>query len=546
MSLKRLCAAGALAGLLATTWSGVNAAADPSPPAPAATDQASAAQDAGADRFAPSAIDWGTCASRTLQEAGAQCGLLTLPLDYANPDGRKIKIGVSRVKHTVPDEDYQGVMLVNPGGPGGSGLAFAILGKYVPKDAGAAYDWIGFDPRGVGTSVPSLECNGSYFHYNRPDYVPFTDGLERRWLDRTAAYSAACDQDGGALLSHMRTVDSVRDMNTIRKSLGADQINFYGFSYGTYLGQVFATRYPERVRRMVWDGVVDERDVWYQANLNQDVAFDRNIGIYFAWIASHDATYHLGTTQAAVQAKWDSLLAKTRQAPLDGKIGPSELTDAFTTAPYYVYGWEDVASAFVAALAGDNGPVTQLYDEANGFGPGSDNGYAVYLAVQCTDVQWPQSWDRWKRDNWAIYQRAPFLTWSNAWYNAPCLTWGASAPRQAPAVDGSAAPPILLISETYDAATPFPGALQARRLFPNSVLIEGVGGTTHAGSLSGVACTDDRIADYLLTGELDPRQPGNGSDVKCPPVPPPNPSASARSAASGAAQELRDLRTHAR
>ena len=113
-------------------------------------------------------------------------------------------------------------------------------------------------------------------------------------------------------------------------------------------------------------------------------------------------------------------------------------------------------------------------------------------------------------------------------------------------MDGSAAPPILLISETYDAATPFPGALQARRLFPNSVLIEGVGGTTHAGSLSGVACTDDRIADYLLTGKLDPRQPGNASDVTCPPVPPPDPTSSARSAASGAAQELRDLRTHAR
>ena len=93
--------------------------------------------------------------------------------------------------------------------------------------------------------------------------------------------------------------------------------------------------------------------------------------------------------------------------------------------------WEDVTSAFVAALV-DYGPVTQLYDEANGFGLGSDNGYAVYLAVQCTDVQWPQSWARWKRDNWATYQTAPFLTWSNAWFNAPCLTWGASAPRQAP------------------------------------------------------------------------------------------------------------------
>jgi pimeloyl-ACP methyl ester carboxylesterase len=474
--------------------------------------------------YHPPPIEWGTCASQRMQDAGARCGLLTVPLDYTHPDGAKIKIGVSQIKHKTSDGAFQGIMLVNPGGPGAAGLNLARLGAFVPNGAGDPYDWIGFDPRGVGTSVPSLTCDGDYFPYNRPDYVPTSGGLTRTWLAKAAGYAAACDRVGGALLDHMRTTDWVEDMESIRKAFGARQINFYGFSYGTYLGQVYATLHPDRVRRMVWDGVVNSTDVWYQANLNQDYAFDRNMGIYFDWIAAHDATYHLGTSGAAIEALWYRMLDQSRKAPFAGKIGPDEWTDAFLQAGYYVYGWEDVANAFVSAAAGDYGPVTDLYDGANGAGPGSDNTYAVYNAVQCTDVQWPLRWHTWEVDNWRVYRAAPFETWANAWYNAPCLTWGARAAKTAVDVGSRATPPILLIEETNDAATPWSGAIQARKDFPNSVLIEGVGGTTHAGSLSGVECTDNRIADYLLTGKLDPRVKGkNVSDVKCDPVPAPDP-----------------------
>jgi len=486
--------------------------------------------------YRPPPIEWGACASPRMQAAGARCGLLTVPLDYAHPNGTKIQIGVSEIKHTTPDAEAQGVMLVNPGGPGGSGLNLARLGAYVPKGAGDAYDWIGFDPRGVGTSVPNLSCDGDYFPYDRPDFVPLTRSLQRTWLTKAAGYASACASVGGALLDHMKTTDWVNDMESIRKAFGADKINYYGFSYGTYLGQVYATLHPDRVRRMVFDGVVNPKDVWYDANVNQDYAFDKNIKIYFDWIAAHDATYHLGTSGSEVRRLWYSMLAKSRKAPFDGKIGPDEWTDAFVQAAYYVYGWEDVASAFVAAVNGDYGPVTVLYDGANGSGPGSDNTYAVYNAVQCTDVQWPRQWSTWRRDSWKVYRSAPFLTWDNTWYNAPCLTWDGKAATSPVKVDGTKVPPILLIEETNDAATPWPGAIQVRKDFPRSVLIEGVGGTTHAGSLSGVECTDNRIADYLLSGALDPRKPGQSrSDVKCPPVPAPDPAPAAGSTAKSAA-----------
>jgi pimeloyl-ACP methyl ester carboxylesterase len=436
----------------------------------------------------------------------------------------------------VTADKYQGVMLVNPGGPGGSGLTLSVLGKYVPNGVGGDYDWIGFDPRGVGSSKPALACDGSYFKYNRPSYLPTTQALEDTWLKRSKGYAAACAKSSGKiLLNHVKTVDTVYDMESIRKVLGQAQINYYGFSYGTYLGQVYSTLYPTRVRRMVLDSNVDPRRVWYKANLDQDVAFDRNIKIYFTWVAKYDSVYHLGSTEAAVEKLYYSELAKLAKKPAGGKIGADEWTDIFLQAGYYVFGWEDVANAFSGYVnKGDWAPLKTLYDGSNPQGPGADNGFAMYLATQCTDVQWPKSYFTWRIDNWKTYAIAPYETWDNNWFNAPCLTWAGKAGKPV-GINGAKAPAILLIDETLDAATPYSGSLEVRSLYPKSVLIEGVGGTTHAGSLDGVACTDDKVAAYLADGTLPARVAGNTSDVQCPPNPQPDPTASASAAKQAAA-----------
>ncbi|WP_224403389.1 alpha/beta hydrolase [Pseudonocardia sp. ICBG1034] len=466
-------------------------------------------------------ITWGPCTSPSLQQAKAECGFLKVPLDHAEPAGKKIEIAVSRVRHTVPQAQYQGVVLVNPGGPGGPGLGLSRLGSAVPKNAGAAYDWIGFDPRGVGTSRPALSCDPDYGGYARPDYRP-ENGAEKAWLPRAKAYARACGKAGGELLAHLRTEDTVRDMDLIRQALGAKQINYYGFSYGTMLGQVYATMFPDRVRRMVLDGVVDPRDWWYRANLNQDVAFQRNIETFFDWVAKNDATYHLGTTGDAVEKRFYDLAAEFRKAPLGGRIGSSEWTDIFLRAGYNVGEYTSVADAFVAGTKKDAAKLKAAYDQAGS--PTDDNNYAVYLATQCTDAPFPHDWATWKRDNTATDRKAPFETWGNAWYNAPCRDWPVKS-GPAPKVAGTLRTGPLLISETYDGATPYEGALQARRTFPGSSLVEGVGGHTHSSSLSGIACTDDTVADYLLTGALPKRTGGDRSDRQCPPLPPPSPTA---------------------
>jgi pimeloyl-ACP methyl ester carboxylesterase len=492
-------------------------------------------------------INWSVCTDSSLAARKAECGFLTVPMDYEHPGDETVQISVSRIKHTVPDDKYQGVMLVNPGGPGAKGLSLSALGSLVPKDAGDAYDWIGFDPRGVGTSKPSLTCDSGYTGYRRPEYVPATVAAEKVWLQRTEAYAKACAAAGGKLLDHLKSLDTVRDMENIRLALGATQINFYGFSYGTYLGQVYATRYPSRVRRMVLDGVVNPTRVWYDSNLDQDLAFDRNIKVYFGWLASYDKVYHLGRTARAVQKLFYAEKAKLATAPAGGVIGPAEFTDVFLQAGYYVFGWEDIARGFSAWVnKHDATSLKSLFDKDNPQTAGADNNYAIYLAAQCSDVQWPVSWTKWTADNWEMHRRAPFETWANAWYNAPCRTWPAK-PGIPVTISGETVPPILLIGETLDAATPFNGALEVRKRFPRSALVEGVGGTTHSGSLFGVTCVDDTIADYLATGAMPKRRPGERSDLRCPPNAQPNPlngaAAGGKRAAVAQPDKLRRLLT---
>lgn len=261
--------------------------------------------------YTPPAIQWAsTCASAALNNAGAQCGTLTVPLDYNKPKGTKIKIALSRIKAKTSADQRQGIMLVNPGGPGGSGLGLSRLGASIPKGGGDPYDWIGFDPRGVGSSEPALACDGDFFGFNRPDYRPKTRKLEKFWWKKSNQYAKDCRKAGGKLLDHLKTTDTVKDIESIRKALGESKINFYGFSYGTTIAQHYASIHPGKVRRMVLDGVTNPSRTIYQSNLDQDVAFEITLKKFFAWVAKYDDVYGLGTSGAQVYAKWRSMLAK--------------------------------------------------------------------------------------------------------------------------------------------------------------------------------------------------------------------------------------------
>jgi pimeloyl-ACP methyl ester carboxylesterase len=504
---------------------------------------------------AAGALKWGKCAESDLRQAGAACAMLSVPLNYSDPTGATIKIAVSRIKHTSSAAKYQGVILTNPGGPGGSGLdlnTFLIPtlkaeGSAADKAAIADYDWIGFDPRGVGSSVPAITCAPFYFSGDRENYNPRTKQILNYWLTRSARYDQRCATHSAAqsaLLDNMTTVDTARDMDSIRQALGQSQITYYGFSYGTYLGQVYSTLFPSHVRRLIMDSNVDPRKVWYQANLDQDIAFNRNIKIWFGWLAQHHAFYHLGRTEKTVENRFYAEKARLAKHPIQGKVGPDEWIDVFLEPGYYEQTWLQFGSAFAnwanthSKKAGAT--LVSLYQAVDT--PGDDNGFAVYNAVQCTDVQWPTSWAVWSRDNHRVNKIAPFETWGNAWFNAPCLHWPAPASRTTPMqINGSGVSSALLIDETLDAATPFGGSLEVRKLFPHSVLLAEPGGTTHADSLSGDLCVDNTIANYLASGQLPARNPNAKWDKTCKPLPRPVPSSSAAVSGNSAARSVLPL-----
>jgi len=470
--------------------------------------------------------------------------MFQVPLDWANPDGEKISLAVRERAHTSAAS--QGLLLVNPGGPGASGTGLAdFIASQIPNSVGHQYDVVGWDPRGVGASTPSLHCNSHYFGVNRPNFKPSTHRLMRYWKKKTSRYAAQCGASTASrLLGHMSTLDNVKDMEALRIALGgpAAKLNFYGFSYGSYLGQVYATRNPGKVDKFVLDGVVDPSNYWYGANLQQEIGFDRNLNVFFRWVAKHNRAYHLGTSKKAIRRGFNALLKRLDRHPaFHRKLGPDELTDAMLNAGYYVYDWDGIAAAYSRLVRKGNGRgMFRMYADAN---LGDDNGYAVYLGVQCTDVR-PPAWSTQVKDARRINRKHPFLAWDNTWFNAPCVSWPAAAVGGL-GVNGAATAAlggkVLLVNETKDAATPYSGALRVRSLFPSSALIAGVGGTTHAGSLSGVSCVDSRIATFLADGVLPPRQPGTRADVNCPKVPPPAPTRYARTTGGGRPAALQDL-----
>ena len=530
--VSTLVVVGALATLLATASSAA-ASARKAPRAVAATQS----------------INWGKCSESDLQAAGAQCGFVSVPLNYNDPTGPQIKIAVSRIEHTSSAKQYQGVIITNPGGPGGSGLdlntfLIPVLQQEGFNGAADDYDWIGFDPRGVGSSIPTISCDPNYLGPDRPNYVPWTPSLLNTWETRSEGYASACAHQSSEqtqLLHNMTTADNARDVNMIRKALGVSQITYYGFSWGTDLGQTYATLFPKTLRRLILDSNVNmTRPGFDDFNLDQDPPFNTNEDKWFAWLAKYNDVYHLGATQSAVETLFYNTEASLENNPAGGVVGPDEWVDEFQDAAYYEETWVEEGQVFSDYVNNHN--TQELVDLYNAIdGPGNDNEFAVYLSVLCTDSAWPTSWNTWTSASWATFEIAPYETWGNTWFNGPCQSWPVPGGPQFKVHGGSAVSNALLIDETGDAATPFEGSLVARRLFPHSVLLAEPGGTSHADSLSGDLCVDSTIAHYLQSGSLPTRKPNAEWDKTCKPIPvpvPPSSSSGANAARSAAARVL--------
>ena len=515
---RRVAWPAAVLAVLAVAAAGCTSQSSAPPAGQASPDRAAGA----AGRATASHLAWRPCGS---QGVALLCATLQVPLDYAHPAGRKITIALSQVPATAPAAQRQGDLLVNPGGPGGSGLGLAAsVAQGLDPSVAADYNIIGFDPRGVGSSVPALRCDPSFFTGVRPDYIPAGTAAEQVLINRARAYAADCARRFGWLLPHMTSVDAAKDMDSIRAALGQSKISYFAYSYGTYLGQVYATLFPHRVRRMVLDSTVDPAGAWYADNISQDYAFEARMQAFFDWVARNNAAFGLGTTRAKVQAAWYRARADLAAHPIMGPngpmIGPDEYDDTFLQGGYDNSLWPGLATALSAYL--NNGSTSRVTGEYRSFGVQNENEFAVYNAVECSDVNWPRNWAKWNADTRRVYATAPFEAWDNAWFNAACAFWPVHGPAQPLQIKGAGLPGILMIQGTLDAATPYQGAQVAHRLLPSARMVVVKGGGNHGQSLAQPpnTCVNTYLNDYLGSGAL-PQHPGL-VNATCPALPAPS------------------------
>jgi pimeloyl-ACP methyl ester carboxylesterase len=448
--------------------------------------------------------------------------MLSVPLNYADPGGKHISLALDMVPATAPASQQQGIMLVNPGGPGASGLPWApAIAQGLNRGVAADYDIVGFDPRGVGSSVPALSCDPGFFSGARPNYIPANAAAEHVLMNRAEMYATDCEQKFGWLLPYMTTQDVARDMDAIRAAFGVSKINYYAFSYGTYMGQVYATLFPGRVRRMVLDSTVDPTGAWYTDNVEQDYAFQGRMDAFFAWVAQYDGTYHLGSAASQVQAAWYKARNQLLAHPIDGTIGADDFDDTFQAGGYLNDYWPGLAQALSSYL--NDGQTADLISQYQAIGVQNENEFAVYNAVQCSDVNWPRSWSFWTSDTERIYAKAPFLAWYNAWFNAACAYWPVKGPAKPLQIKGAGLPGILMLQGTLDAATPYAGAQNAHKLLPSARMVVVEGGGNHGQSMEQPAdnCVQNYLNAYLGTGAL-PEASGL-VNATCPAVPAPTP-----------------------
>src|SRR6201994_3462302 len=311
-------------------------------------------------------VQWTGCSIGGIPGNTLKCANLQVPLNYSDPGGRKITLALSEVPATAPKSQQLGDLLVNPGGPGASGRSLAASGAFgLSQSVASRYNIIGFDPRGVGSSVPALHCDPSFFSGVRANYIPANAAAEQALEARAKTYAGDCEKRFGWLLPYMTTKDVARDVDSIRSALHQTKISYYAFSYGTYLGAGYAIMFPSRVKRMVLDSTVDPQGVWYTDNIQQDYAFQKRFEAFFGWVAQYNDAYHLGTTAAQDKKAYSTARPKLMAQPNSGANGPElgskEPDDRFLLSGYDGSLWPGLAQALSSYVV--QGSTSALADQ---------------------------------------------------------------------------------------------------------------------------------------------------------------------------------------
>ena len=513
MSLRRTLAAALTA--LALTSCGLGD--DPGPELPSkplarasssAADGADGARDRGLRRYYDQELTWDDCRD------GRECAELEVPLDYERPRGEAITLAVLRVPATEPDKRV-GSLVVNPGGPGISGVDYAAGAEaYFGKELLAAFDVVGFDPRGVAGSTP-LDCVDD-------DYLDELVGADPD-PDTQAEFAAGdrllrgmgegCLERNGDLMRHVSTEEAARDIDVLRAVLGQDTLAYFGASYGTFLGATYADLFPERVGRMVLDGAIDPSAGLVDRTLVQAEGFEVALRAYVANCPARDDC-PLGEDVDAGLTTIRDLLTAIDAEPLTGD-GDRELTEGRAVLGiwqmlYLEEFWPTLDAALSDALDGDGRLLLRIADlyvrrTDDGY---TDNATEAIYAINCLDRDEAVPSDEVERFVPRFEEVSPTFGRIFASGLTACANWPVRSGRGPERLEAEGAAPILVVGTTRDPATPLVWAESLAEQLESGVLLTR-DGDGHTGYKAGNACVDRTVERYLVSGTVPE------SDVSC-------------------------------
>lgn len=449
-------------------------------------------------------LSWSTCQD-------GQCATLKVPLDYRSPSGQTIDVAVYRSQASGSRE---GSLLVNPGGPGASGIQFAqAIAKFLPASLQQRFDIVGFDPRGVGQSTP-IRCldDAGMDAFTQGPAVPADAAQQQTMVTQAQQLAAACQAKSQMQLAHVSTADAARDMDVLRAVLGDSKLTYYGASYGTFMGALYAEQFPTHVRALVLDSALDPALTTEQQDSQQAASFEQLLQLFLNWCAARSSC-PLGNTAAAAGQQLDALMARVQRDPLPGSgprvVGSGPFTTALASAMYTPdYGFPRLETALRAALGGDGGPLLAMADAESGRNADGhyDNLIASNAAISCLDRPHPRTVAQIAAQATAAATAAPHFGAANAWSELPCAFWPAPSQISPHAIGAKGTPRLLVVAGREDPATPYQWGTSLSRELSNAELLTS-DAPGHGAFLSGLNCVDGAVTNYLVNLKL----PANGT-----------------------------------
>lgn len=468
------------------------------------------------------ALNWAPCGE---QFPGAECTSATVPLDYDRPRGETIEIALARIPASDPTNKI-GTVFLNPGGPGGSGVDFALFGfgDFLNFLLQGRFDIVGFDPRGIGASAP-IQCFDT--EESRADYFalsslfPYERAQERPYFDVNRGFTELCFARKQRILRHMSTADVVRDLDLLRRAVGDTKLTYLGFSYGSHIGNTYANLFPNKVRALVIDGVLDPR-LWSNGLqiVSDRVATAKEFDEFLRLCDEAGDECALNGPQGPA-TRFNALVEAIKREPLRFPGGFAYTYDfliADAVSAMYApetWGGPDGAAAFFdflsdavfgdAAAAAEAARVRQaIADQLRAASPRRaeyNNGLEAYYGNHCSDSEYPSTFLGYRA--FGIYAEVgsifgPYWWWSNA----PCANWPTAPDRYGGPWSTATSTPVLVVGNFFDGVTDYAGAVASSRLLRNSRLLSYAGwGHTAFGRSD---CVTELVAGYLLDGSLPP------------------------------------------